>query len=307
MNFKHHDLTTSKSLLPNPSSPSISQHPIFTPVSVMTHATLLEMDYNLHKSNSTYFADFDISRTALVTDIYTPGFELTKRELDSETHAETGKKKFPGRMAVMLGSVYCSFKKEIPIYERYEMQSKVAAWDEKWLYVLTFFLRPATKKEKMRAGDEKQKKTLLAVGISQYVVKKGRLTVRPARMLRASGLLPPRPDGEGSSSSDGTPAVASTPAVVAETETPASDAIHAGQGLDEGAVLREVMTLTEKTDLSKEVLENERKKKLANMAASWEGTEWSWERIEEERLRGLEIVKSFVTVDKLLPGEVMLH
>src|ERR1700743_1360053 len=31
-----------------------------------SHASLWETDYNLHKSNSTYFADLDVARTHLV-------------------------------------------------------------------------------------------------------------------------------------------------------------------------------------------------------------------------------------------------
>ncbi|KAI5279723.1 hypothetical protein KEM54_004031 [Ascosphaera aggregata] len=48
------------------------------------------MDYNLHKSNSTYFSDLDVSRTALVTDIYTPGVELIRRELDQKLVDDDG-------------------------------------------------------------------------------------------------------------------------------------------------------------------------------------------------------------------------
>ncbi|OJD23026.1 hypothetical protein ACJ73_05626, partial [Blastomyces percursus] len=172
-------------------------HPLFTPVSVMSHTSLLETDYNLHKSNSTYFSDLDISRTALVTNVCTPGLEICRRELDKEfetvptttttAHGAKGKKKkkYPGKLAVFLGSVYCSFKKEIPPYERYEMQSRIAGWDEKWLYVVTYFLRPAK-----RTGEPK---TILATGISQYVIKKGRLTIKPAKVLKASGLIPDPP------------------------------------------------------------------------------------------------------------------
>src|SRR5204862_671691 len=94
-------------------------HPLFTPVTITSHTSMFETDYNLHKSNSTYFSDLDISRTALVTRLYTPGMELTKRELNSMVDVN-GKRKCPGHMNVMLGSVYCSFKKEIKPYERYE-------------------------------------------------------------------------------------------------------------------------------------------------------------------------------------------
>ncbi|PGH33098.1 hypothetical protein GX50_04081 [[Emmonsia] crescens] len=271
-------------------------HPLFTPVSVMSHTSLMETDYNLHKSNSTYFSDLDISRTALVTNVCTPGLEICRRELDKEiddSNGGKGKKKYPGKIAVLLGSVYCSFKKEIPPYERYEMQSRIAGWDEKWLYVITYFLRPAKRKG--------ERKTILATGISQYVIKKGRLTIKPMKVLKAGGLIPDRPAGAGSSSSSN-----STPNAESEIPsiagTPASgEAINAGEGLGE-SIVREVLALTDSSDLSQAVLENEKR----DNSSSWDQEEWTWERIEEQRLKGLDVVKAFIGLDAKLLQETEL-
>ncbi|EEH21145.1 hypothetical protein PABG_03376 [Paracoccidioides brasiliensis Pb03] len=262
----------------------VGHHPLFTPVTIVTHTPLLEMDYNMHKSNSTYFSDLDIARTALVTNLVTPGMELCRRELEKEVDSN-GKKKYPGRLAVMLGSVYCSFKKEIAPYERYDMQSRLSGWDDKWLYVITYFLRPTK-----RTGE---KKTILAIGVSQYVIKKGRLTVKPAKVFQAGGLMPVRLDG--ADSSNGTPSGSGIPLT---TDTPANgEAINSGEGLDESLV-REVMTLTDSTDLSQAVLENKRR----DNENTWV-QEWTWERIEEQRLKGLDFVKAFIGLDaKLLQG-----
>ncbi|KLJ05521.1 hypothetical protein EMPG_10995 [Blastomyces silverae] len=282
-------------------------HPLFTPISVMSHTSLLETDYNLHKSNSTYFSDLDISRTALVTNICTPGLEICRRELDREfettpttTTTANGarskkKKKYPGKLAVFLGSVYCSFKKEIPPYERYEMQSRIAGWDEKWLYVVTYFLRPAR-----RRGEPK---TILATGISQYVIKKGRLTIKPAKVLKASGLIPDRPAVAvpASSSSSSPPSLSSsngTTNTSSEAQsmggTPSNgEAIPAGEGLDESVVVREVLALTESSDLSEAVLANERR----DRRRSWDQDGWTWERIEERRVRGMESLGAFIGLD----------
>ncbi|KAK2799249.1 hypothetical protein FQN51_007080 [Onygenales sp. PD_10] len=265
-------------------SPSHSDsHPLFTPVSVTSHTSLFETDYNLHKSNSTYFSDLDISRTALVTNLCTPGMEICRRELDQQVDA-SGRKKYPGRLSVMLGSVYCSFKKEIPPYERYEMQSRLSGWDEKWLYVVTYFLRP----EKRRG----QGKTILAIGVSQYVIKKGRLTIKPTRVLQASGLVPDKP--QGSSASSTSVEGGATPDVGVNTPE-SGEAISAGEGLDESLV-REVMTLADSGELSQAVLED---KKREN-GGLWDGEEWTWERIEQGRLEGLEAVKAFVGLDAKL-------
>jgi hypothetical protein len=206
--------------------------------------------------------------------------ELTKREMDRVV-GPNGKAKYPGRMAVMLGSVYCTFKKEIFPYEKYEMQSKVAGWDKKWMYILTFFLRPGKRGSR---GD----KTLLAVGVSKYVVKKGRLTVPPERILRASGLLPPKPDGSDSSSSS------------SDLESPPNgEGIHAAEGLDEAAA-REVMAMAEDAVLEPSVVETSRADSCLDMAP------WTWESIERERHRGLKIVASFIDIDAKLSEEASL-
>ena len=50
-----------------------------------------ETDYNFHKSNSTYFSDLDVARTALVTRLYSPGVGLVSKELDAEFAATARK------------------------------------------------------------------------------------------------------------------------------------------------------------------------------------------------------------------------
>ncbi|KAL1862402.1 hypothetical protein Plec18167_005793 [Paecilomyces lecythidis] len=263
-------------------------HPVFVPTSIYSRTPFLETDYNIHKSNSTYFSDLDVSRTALVTRLYTPGMSIVSKQLDKELlDASKGgkppKKKAP--MYIALGSVYCTFKREIKPFELYEIQSRVAAWDKKWLYTISFFLRPEKRKG--------QGKTLFAVAISKYVVKKGRLTVPPERVLRASGFLPPMPEGvseqpivsdSGETSTSGTPASA--------------EGITAGQGVD-GSLLREVLTVNEdkfpnSTELDKQKKEN---------GGSWDSEEWTWERIEQERKRGMQLIEGYTELDAKLHAE----
>ncbi|KAE8352332.1 hypothetical protein BDV28DRAFT_157976 [Aspergillus coremiiformis] len=218
-------------------------HPVFSPYTITSRTPMLETDYNFHKSNSTYFSDLDISRTGLVTRIYTPGISIVSKELDDEALAASRKAgtqaPAPGSMYIALGSVYCGFKREIKPFERYVVESRVIGWDRKWLYVLSFFLRPGGR-------------TLFASAVSKYVVKKGRLTVLPERVLRASGFLPGR-DG---------------------------DVVDGG-------------------DIPETVLEAEVR---ANVGL-WDGREWTWERIEEERLRGLKVVEGYVDIEDRLHAE----
>jgi Thioesterase-like superfamily len=146
----------------------ILTHPLFTSAEISTHTPLLETDYNLHKSNSTYLSDIDISRTKLVTRLFSPGFRKLNIQLQDEGYA--------GRMIVALGGVHMSFRQEIAIYERVRIRSRVLTWDGKWLVIVSCFLREG--------------EILCAVGLSRYVLKKGRFTVRPERVLRAAGWLP---------------------------------------------------------------------------------------------------------------------
>lgn len=258
----------------------------------MTSRTpLLETDYNMHKSNSTYFTDLDVSRTALVSRLYSPGVGIVSKELDQEFLAASRRegKRTPKRkpIIIVLGSVYCSFKREIKPFELYEMHSKVISWDKKWMYILTCFMRPAKK-----AGGEK---TLLATALSKYVVKKGRLTVSPERILRAGGYLPTPP---ASAQNNSAQVDSSTEASAIGTPASGDEGITATGGVD-GSLVREVLKIENDQLPRREVLEEQQK---AN-ADSWSPGEWPWERIEQERLRGLSVVDGYINLDDKLHRE----
>jgi len=271
-------------------SESDSTHPIFAPVSIFSRTPLLETDYNLHKSNSTYFSDLDESRTALVTKIYGPGLKQGDKNLAREGHK--------GHISVILGSVHTSFHKEIKPYEKYELRSRILTWDRKWLVIATFFIRPAAN------GKEE---VLLASALSKYVVKKGRFTVSPERCLTTAGWLPPKPadcvSGAGqsweSSASDTPvlvePAMGSSPAsrtpepegVVAPTPEGAADATSAGVEKLESAIKSAAV---------------ERSNAVLPLTGRGAGG-WDWHRIEMERVRGLQLAANWLALDKELMGE----
>ncbi|KAI0967397.1 capsule polysaccharide biosynthesis protein [Xylaria arbuscula] len=179
---------------------------LFEPVKTETHVTLLEVDYNIHKSNSTYFADLDVSRTHLVGHLLSRGCRAlhnnasTKLVRDPSDPSRAAK----GSFGIVLGGVQCSFKKELKPYQRYEMWSRILAWDRKWLYVVTHFVEPGAVKPGSKPEDWEKK--IFASGLSKYVFKIGRLTVHPAILIGACGLLPERPGGwvraDGDSSPD---------------------------------------------------------------------------------------------------------
>ncbi|KAI2630135.1 capsule polysaccharide biosynthesis protein [Xylaria nigripes] len=163
---------------------------LFQPVKTETHVTLLEVDYNIHKSNSTYFADLDVSRTHLVSHLFARGCRALNQNATTKlvTDPADPTRAARGNFGVMLGGVQCSFKREIKPYQRYEMWSRVLSWDRKWMYLVTHYVEKGTK-----PADWEKK--VFASAVSKYVFKIGRLTVHPAVLIGASGLLPERPGG----------------------------------------------------------------------------------------------------------------
>jgi Thioesterase-like superfamily len=262
-------------------------HPVFAAATITSYTSILETDYNLHKSNSTYFADMDISRTTCATPLYTPGAGIVSKELDEEIAAAVvaegkprPKKKLP--MYIALGGTYCTFKREIKPLEKFTLKSQVVAWDEKWMYIVTYFLKAEKKKG--------EGPILAAIGLSKYCLKKGRLTVPIERVLRASGYLPARPDG----SAVPIPALAALSSKdISSTATPQTQDGLTETTLDEVKLVEEVSKLGEHAP---EVLQKQQKEN----AAAWTEEEWSWERIEEQRKKGLEIVHGFISLDNML-------
>ncbi|KAL2394067.1 Thioesterase lcsJ [Exophiala dermatitidis] len=257
-------------------SPS-HRHPLFEPVSIFSHAPLLETDYNLHKSNSTYFSDLDESRTALMTKVLIPGLKQGAKNLERDGHR--------GRLAVILGSVHTSFHREIAPYERYKVRSRVLGWDRKWIVVASWFIRPA------KRGKEE---VLLASALSKYVVKKGRFTVPPERCFTTAGWLPPKPAGsEAAKGGASEPSADTTPEGLQESVP--EPALTAATELVE-----KLETATEQVSQS-DVTEP---REPPTAPVDEEG-DWDWHRIEKERLRGLHVAANWLALDQELLEEFL--
>lgn len=144
---------------------------VFQAVSYTTYASPLEIDMYMHKSNSTYFLDLDIARTKLVCRV----FQKLFMNYWDNTSGEFRGKSLQNSPFVPIGTVQCSFKREIKMFQNYTITSNVMAWDDKWLYVLS----------KFTIGDQK----LCAVAVTKYVFKKkGRITLRPREFIAECGL-----------------------------------------------------------------------------------------------------------------------
>ncbi|KAK1574497.1 capsule polysaccharide biosynthesis protein [Colletotrichum navitas] len=159
---------------------------VFRPVVTPSRVALLELDYNLHKSNSTYFSDLDVARTDLLA------------SLRAEAIRGGLYKEYKNGVMVLLAGTSCTFKKEISPGAAFDMYSRILTWDRKWLYVVTHFVekrkgaglytyRPWKKPEEGKTTSKSP--VVFATAISKCVVKAGRLTVPPEKFLQAAGVL----------------------------------------------------------------------------------------------------------------------
>jgi hypothetical protein len=177
---------------------------IFLPVVTSSHSPLLECDYNLHKSNSTYFTDLDVNHTKLISNLF--------KDILRPPRKEVGASKDTGRLVIALGGVACTFRMEIKPYEKYEIWTRVLCWDEKWLYVVSHFVKPGAFKPVGHAAQDSgtlslagllygnhvnngteillNEKMIFATSMAKYVFKRGRMTVPPRSALAGSRLVP---------------------------------------------------------------------------------------------------------------------
>lgn len=130
---------------------------------------------------------------------------------------------------VPLGGVSCSFRRELRPYEKYDMWTRILSWDEKWVYLVTHFVKAGAKVEPReyqlyprqnsitanssktsregsvvnldsrrssiagQASTDVPSSAIAASAMSKIVFKNGRITIAPEVMLEAAGLLPPKP------------------------------------------------------------------------------------------------------------------
>lgn len=155
---------------------------IFRPVITTSRSPLYECDVNMHKSNSTYFTDLDLSTMHLLCRLFKAALDPTLRpkpQSPSNASSDTF-----GRIVWFLGGTSCQWLKEIKPYQRYEMHSRVLSWDQKWLYISTHFV-PTRSTVK-----GKETTTVFASAMSKVVFKEGRKTVPPAVVFDLVGLCP---------------------------------------------------------------------------------------------------------------------
>ena len=160
---------------------------------------LLELDFNLHKSNSTFFLDLDHSRIQLLATLF-------KTVIDPGLRAGPTPDGKLGGLKAALGGTSCIFRREIRLGQRYEIHSRLLCWDEKWIYIVSHFVRPggsgnrATASDGLSPGEKNMAmgerignaadRAIFASAISKYVFKQGRKTILPMAVLDELGMLP---------------------------------------------------------------------------------------------------------------------
>ena len=250
----------------------------------------MECDYNLHKSNSIYFSDFDVGRLRLLVGLVGHGIDVTRQELAKEMPQEKG------GFAIALGGVACNFRREIKPFEKFEICTRILAWDRKWVYVIGHFVRLGAlgprrytyqpwrkvreEKEGMSGdagnGDKKQAGThpaIFASAVAKYVFKKGRLTIWPERVLRASQLLPPK---------------------MADHETPPLSDTSTMEGTSLDGASGAAASAAEKMMPS-----NAEGIMAASLKPKDGDGSWDWQRVENERVRGMKIAEMYNGLEAL--------
>lgn len=266
---------------PNP----ITRPYLFKPLITSSYNSILDCDYNFHKSNSTYFADLDVARAHYVGCLLKTS--LARLNRGDLTNLPDEAKSIKGTYIVALGGVACVFRKEIKPFERFEIWTRLLSWDNKWIYIISHIVRKGSKKpsgyvlqpwkkgsrktatqEFAAEGEKDMTKAIFASSISKYVVKKGRLTIAPEIILQRSDLLPPKP--------------ANLPAPPVVTDSPATNQGTPATGSSpENLAAQVAATLGSKAE------------SMTDVGNTTQDEGMTWDQVEQERLRGLEIAQHF--------------
>ncbi|KAI4758952.1 hypothetical protein E4T52_01802 [Aureobasidium sp. EXF-3400] len=256
---------------------------LFKPIITTSHNSISECDYNFHKSNSTYFSDLDVSRAAFVGVLLKKS--LARLNGGDLTGLPEEAKTVKGTYIVALGGVGCVFRKEIPPLVRFEVWTRLLAWDDKWIYIVSHIVkrgafkpsnyllqnwRNGGKKKQGKKEEQDKIKSIYATSLAKYVVKKGRLTIAPEIVLRRSDLLPSRPANQ---------PFTSTAATTSSSDTPTSGGEKPYMSSPENLVAQVMGQLRSENMFDKEEVAKD--------------GEMTWREVEAKRLRGLEIARHF--------------
>jgi acyl-CoA thioesterase FadM len=123
-----------------------------------------DIDLNLHMNNARYLSMMDYARTHLL--------------------ARTGLLEHivRARWQPLVGAVWMTYRRSLPLFSRFRIDSKLVCWDDRWFYIEQTFTG--------RDG-------LAALGWVKGMLRDGRGSIEPQRVLERvmPGIIsPPMPD-----------------------------------------------------------------------------------------------------------------
>ncbi|MCJ1224589.1 hypothetical protein MMC12_001234 [Toensbergia leucococca] len=175
------------------------------------------------------------------------------------------------------------------------MWTRVLSWDRKWLYLVTHFVQkdaarlksyalyPFQKDKASNLKLDRKDDAIFASALSKCVFKKGRLTIPPEVMLQASGLLPPKPADTAVLQTE-PPSTTLTPGLTSDTPIQVVEKLDAILEAAENRLFHEAAGLEEK---------------LVEGPQKQSAEQYTWEKVEDERRRGMEIAKLLAGLDRL--------
>ncbi|KAF9181043.1 hypothetical protein BGZ51_005703 [Haplosporangium sp. Z 767] len=113
-----------------------------------------DLDLNFHFSNSSYGKNCDYARVKYVTSLLGPSV-LPLHPMR--------------RIAFALGGNQFWFKKEITLFQSYEIRTRLLTWNQKWFVIEHRMYAPS--RGSKTGKDGKKEQMLCAIGISKFVLK----------------------------------------------------------------------------------------------------------------------------------------
>lgn len=166
---------------------------LFRPVSSRSRTGILECDVALHKTNSSYLLDLDVSRADLLSRVFTRPLRKVRNS------------------RMILAGVDISFRREIKPLQQYKTCSCLLTWDEKWIYILSCHTDPSVEVDEsgefLKGLFERRKQEglplatrtpsqIFTVAVSKYVAKAGKRTLPPGEIFKIGSLLTSTVDTE---------------------------------------------------------------------------------------------------------------
>ena len=189
------------------------------------------------------------------------------------------------------------------IFERASLSVELTRNPPRWIYMVTHFVRKDAIKPKSfsmyprqknkNAGTrkvDKKEDAVIASALSKIVFKKGRLTIPPEVMLQASGLLPPRPADLALLQTEVYPAPAK--------RAMAQRFFDVGFRFWENFDLIWEATRNMLTSKPEDIRDQSRDGSPDDMSTK-KDDQWTWEMVEQERLRGLEMADKLGALEGL--------